>query len=59
MKCKCDDCIHRHGQRCIKRSLMINKRFINAWGCDNYKCRFESLFEEKEITNSDSNNNQK
>ena len=45
-KPRCRECIHKKGTRCEERSMQINQIFINVYGCDNYKCRYESLLEE-------------
>ena len=47
MNCKCKDCIYRvkfNGTyRCNKRQFMITPKLIRAWGCNDYKCKYESL----------------
>ena len=47
IKCICNTCVHcinyNGVKRCNKRSFMINPKFICAWGCNDYKCKYESL----------------
>ncbi len=47
MACLCKECIHRIAGRCYKRSMEINEKFIKAWGCGDYECRYEELFKEE------------
>ena len=47
MSCLCKECLYRKAGRCEKRTMEINERFIKAWGCDNYECRYIELFKEE------------
>ena len=46
MSCLCKECLHRVAGRCERRAMEINEKFIKAWGCDNYECRYIELFKE-------------
>ena len=55
VNCICHDCVHcvnyRGTKRCNKRSFMINPKFIRAWGCNDYKCKYMSLLDIYEHAN--------
>ena len=55
IKCICNSCVHcinyNGVKRCNKRSFMINPKFIRAWGCSDYKCKFMSLLDISEHAN--------
>ena len=53
MYLKCKDCEHKtKNNRCLKRSFMINEKFLKAWGCDDYKPKYLDLLKELELCES-------